>query len=360
MEEIKSPADRLTGIYAEMINASKPQEAPKTEQKEVTQSSTEAPVEQAAKVETPTPATQVGSSTEDFDVNSWDETPEVTEAPKPTAPVSNFDFNSFVKDIGFEESEPEKVKQRIKELTSKPSELEGLPEPLKKAIEFAKQGADYLSYLKINSVDYGKLDPVQVYEQKLFADVKEMNPNATPEQLNEAFSDELSKTSQVVKYQQGKLIRDQYVAYQRQQEQEYDRAVQSELQTKAAKKAEADAKLIATVEGLSEIGGLKLKANHKQDMVEAIRTGRMQKELFFNEKGEYDYKNMAEVYFLKKNLDKILNHISKTTQTKAKKEVLDDLQNAQIKVSSEKPDVKEEKRSALEIYTDTLRANWSK
>lgn len=252
------------------------------------------------------------------------------------------------------------MKQLIKELKSKPSELEGLPEPLKKAIDFAKQGADYLSYLKINSVDYGKLDPVQVYEQKLFADVKEMNPNATPEQLNEAFSDELSKTSQVVKYQQGKLIRDQYVAYQRQQEQEYERAVQSEMQAKAAKKAEADSKLIATVEGLSEIGGLKLKANHKQDMVEAIRTGRMQKELFFNEKGEYDYKNMAEVYFLKKNLDKILNHISKTTQTKAKKEVLDDLQNAQIKVSSEKPEVKEEKRTAQEIYLDTLRANWSK
>jgi len=280
--------------------------------------------------------------------------------PKAEVPTPSFDFNSFVKDIGFEESEPEKVKQRIKELTSKPSELEGLPEPLKKAIEFAKQGADYLSYLKINSVDYGKLDPVQVYEQKLFADVKEMNPTATPEQLNEAFSDELSKTSQVVKYQQGKLIRDQYVAYQRQQEQEYDRAVQSEQATKVAKKAEADAKLIATVEGLSEIGGLKLKANHKQDMVDAIRTGRMQKELFFNEKGEYDYKNMAEVYFLKKNLPKILDHIGKTTQTKAKKEILDDLQNAQIKVGSEKPNVAEEKRSQQEIYLSTLRSNWSK
>lgn len=278
------------------------------------------------KVEEPIqPKVEVPATEEPED---WD--PESTTTPEPKK-ESTFDFQSFIKDVGFEDVKDEsEFKERVKKLKEPASDaFEGLDERMKKAVELAKKGGDYLSFLKVSQVDYTKVDPVQLFEQSLRND-----PAFTPEEVEEL----LNSYTPFQKKQLGIEKRNQYIQWQRQEESRIQSEIASAEAVRAAAKAKADKDLKETLNKVDKIAGLTLKSSHKQDIYDAITSGRMQKELFFDPKtGEYDNQSMIETYFLKKNKDKIINFYTKKAKNETLRDYHKEVSNANVAPSAEKP-----------------------
>jgi len=349
MQKEFKPANQILGeayLKAQESLEQKPaetvQSSPEPEKK-VEQPETTSKAE--VKPETTEPAKQDTESGE-FNFDLEDE----PVAPKAEEPKS-FDFKSYVKDLGFEDvKDEEEFKTRVKELKSKPSELEGIPDNLKKAIELSKKGGDFLSYLKISQVDYSSIAPEAIYEHYV-------KSKLSPEDA----ADKLANISVVDKKLEGLKLREQYIAHQKAQEAELERAAMTAQREIAERKAKADQKLKQVLDNVNEIAGLKLKPGQKQDIFEAITTGRMQKELFYDQKtGEYDFNSMIETYFVKKNLPKIISKIEQVTKSKTTKSIIKDIQNVQIDKPTEKPAVEQDKRPALHQYIDELNDRWRK
>lgn len=320
---VKSPNDILLGLVPEQA---KPVEEPKTEvQQPVAQ---EEPKVEEPVVETP----QVPEPVTNLD--EWDDS-------QPQEPKQE-QIDPFFKEVGIEANSWDEAKVKLKDrLTPKQ-----YPEDLKKALEVWEKGGDYLEVLKINSVDYSKIDPVQIYESYI-----QSNSNS-PEEAT-TFLD--SKT-EIEKRIEGRKLQQQYIAHQKQQEMELVQRAEAAKQAKIEAKKKADEKLQATLEKVDKIAGLTLKPHHKSDIYDAFSTGRAQKELFYDPKtGDYDYGSMIETYFLKKNLPKIMDHLKKVTETSTKREVIQGLTNAQITKPTEKAEPTQEKKSVYDYALEQVK-----
>lgn len=258
----------------------------------------------------------------------WD--PEPTAEPDPKKEAT-FDFRSFIKDVGFDDVKDEnEFKERVKKLKEPaPDAMEGLDDRMKKAVELARKGGDYLSFLKVSQVDYTKVDPIQLFEQSIKGDTA-----YTPEEAQEI----LDSMTPLQKKQAGLEKRNQYINWQRQEEARIQSEIASQESLRAEKKLKADKDLKETLNKVEKIAGLTLKSHHKQDIYDAITTGRMQKELFFDPKtGEYDNQSMIETYFLKKNKDKIIDFYSKKAKNETLRDYHKEVSNANVTSTAEKP-----------------------
>src|SRR5688572_14384438 len=90
--------------------------------------------------------------------SDWDKTPEPTPAIKPTdAAPPTLVFTDLGKAIGVDVKTQEdlvKAVEGLKAEAAKSKAYDNLPAELKKAVELASKGADYLEYLKVNTLDY--------------------------------------------------------------------------------------------------------------------------------------------------------------------------------------------------------------
>src|SRR6185436_3864896 len=59
------------------------------------------------------------------------------------------------------------LEQTVQELKTNPVFGENIPKQLQEAIEIANKGGDYLAYLDVASVDYSKVDPIELYEDEV-------------------------------------------------------------------------------------------------------------------------------------------------------------------------------------------------
>lgn len=322
-------------ILSKFAQDTKEQTLPQQEQVPVVNSSP-TPVEPKVEVkDTPvveTPATPVEPAPVDLD--NWDDS-------QPSDPKPQ-EIDPFFKEVGIEAQSWDEVKTKLKERLVK----EEYPDNLKKAIEVFKKGGDYLEVLKINSVDYSKIDPIQIYESHIHSNA--VNPDEAKAYLD--------GKSEVEKRIEGKRLQQQYINYQKQQESDLMQKLEAEAARKAEAKKVADERLKSTLDKVEKIAGLTVKPHHKAEIFDAITTGRMQRELFFDQKtGEYDFNSMVETYFLKKNLPKIMDHLKKVTETTTKRTFLQEITNAEITKPSEKPKPETENRSQLERYVDSLK-----
>jgi hypothetical protein len=289
--------------------------------------SPEVPNKVETKVEEPIqPKAEVPATEEP---EEWD--PEVTSTEPELKKEATFDFRSFIKDVGFDDVKDEtEFKERVKKLKEPaPDAMDGLDERMKKAVELAKKGGDYLSFLKVSQVDYTKVDPIQLFEQSIKGDA-----SYTPEEAQEI----LDSMTPLQKKQAGIEKRSQYVNWQRQEEARIQSEIASAESVRVAAKAKADKDLKETLNKVEKIAGLTLKPSHKQDIYDAITTGRMQKEIFFDPKtGEYDNQSMIETYFLKKNKDKIINFYTKKAKNETLRDYHKEVSNANVTPTGEKP-----------------------
>lgn len=278
------------------------------------------------KVEPPIqPKAEVVTTEESED---WDP---VSPAVPETRKEATFDFQSFIKDVGFEDVKDEvEFKEWVKKLKEPQVDAyEGLDERMKKAVELAKKGGDYLSFLKVSQIDYTKVDPVQLFEQSIRSEGA-----YTPEEVEEL----LNSYTPFQKKQLGLEKRNQYIQWQRQEEARIQSEIAAVEASRAAAKLKAEKDLKETLNKVEKIAGLTLKSHHKQDIYDAITSGRMQKELFFDPKtGEYDNQSMIETYFLKKNKEKIINFYTNKAKNETLRNYHKEVSNANVAPSAEKP-----------------------
>jgi hypothetical protein len=282
----------------------------------------EVKVEEPVKVETPeVPTTEVTLDDWDVDAPKAETTPVTTE--------NKFDFETFVKDLGIEAKDPKELKEKLK--SSPPAEdvLSGVDERLKKAIEFSKKGGDYLALLGVSKIDYSQINPTALYENAILSD-----PNYSPEEAREL----LDSLSPLQKKERGLQLRNDYERIQKSQLSQFEESIKAIEQSKTERKAKADKELKTTLDKVEKIAGLTVKPHHKADIFDAITSGRMQQELFFNQKtGDYDYQSMIETYFVKKNLPKILDHLKKVTSSDTLRGFVKEVTNASLDKSKEAP-----------------------
>lgn len=283
-----------------------------------TPAETPAPAEVTNNVETPTEtpkAPTVAESTEESIVEL-----DIPEPAVETTTPEAFDFDSFVKDIGFEVKSKDEFKTKVKELITKEDPLKGIPENLRKAVEFAKNGGDPLQYLKISQVDYSQIDPSVLFENQIMATVGD-------KQKAQEYLDSLSPLAKEI---EGEKLKQQYIQLQNQQEAQ----LRAELESKAAqelkRKAENETRLRETINKVEDVAGFKVKPSQKDKFIKEVTEGKLTQKLFFDEKGEYDYNKMFKVAYLAENFDSIQKYYKGRVKTETTKEIINNLQNVQI------------------------------
>ena len=263
-------------------------------------------------------------------IDDWDADAKPTESVATPTPTAVFDFSEMGKALGTEDIKTKEdlisfVSKVKSEAESAKSGLSDLPQELTKAIELAKTGGDYLSYLKVSSVDYGKLDPVDVYEEYVIDRSTDENGNVDYDKVN-TFLDSIQDFD--------KELRGKEIIKNLQSQQLH--AVK-QLEDQASKRKEQAISSVQTVlSTLDDVNGFKLKPTHKQELFDWIVSGKMMKEAFFSDKtGEYDFSKVVKAAALLKYGEKMDAYRKQQIRNSVKRELLDDLQNPQV----EKPTI---------------------
>ena len=247
-----------------------------------------------------------------------------------TVEVPQIDYSDIGKAIGENITSEAELISKFSELKAKNEELQqavassqefaGLDADLAKAIEIAQQGGDYKSFLGLTSVDYANIDPVELFEYEaaqLFTDEKGNFDEAAYTEALEGFSDEAKKF-------EGLKLKRQRQAEQAQAKQQYEANIKAQKQL-------ADQQLQKAVSDLNSVAGFKVTPAIKKNLFDAISTGKAVQDMFYDSEGNYDFNKISENYFKIKHFDKMLNFHKQRAKTSAKKEVIDDLTNPEIK-----------------------------
>jgi hypothetical protein len=304
-------------------------------------------LKQETPTETPAPVNPEASTELEKD---WDDESPETPAVEVTNSTPSFDFSELGKSIGLGEiKDKDELVTKIKSLETKA--LDGVPDNLKKALELAKQGGDYLSYLGVSQVDYSSVDPVELFKNDLFARIKSMNPQATKQELEDRYTEALGAYAPIQQLVEGQKLQKSYTDYQKSE------AIRIEQEARQ-RKATADAKVKESIDRLEEINGFKLKPNHKAQMYDYITSGQLQKDLFSQD--GYNYEALVDIAFQRKFGKKATEFLWNKAKTTTKKEIVKELTNPQIEKPVEKPSVENTEVNPMEAWLKQLQAKRTK
>lgn len=303
------------------------------------------------KQETPT-ATETPVNPEvstELDKDWDDESPEIP-VTQVTTSAPSFDFTELGKSIGLGEiKDREELVTRIKSLETKA--LEGVPDNLKKALELAKQGGDYLSFLGVSQVDYSAVDPTELFKTDLFNRVKQLNPQASKQELEDRYAEALGSYAPIQQLVEGQKLQRGYMDWQKS---EANRIEQESRQRKVT----ADAKVKESIDRLEEVNGFKLKSSHKAKMYDYITSGQFQKDLFSQE--GYNYEAIVEIAFHRNYGKKANEFLWNKAKTTSKKELVKELTNPQIEKPAERPTSDTTEVNPMQAWLQQLRGRHAK
>lgn len=341
---------KLNSPAAEQLaKALEAQEAAIKQEVKVEEPAQTAPEVVPAKSETPSEPITPVEPVVVTEPEEWDEPVPQVAVPSTTT-IPDFDYLELGKSTGLGEIKTkDELVSKVKELQTKA--LDGVPDNLKKAIELAKQGGDYLSYLKVSQVDYNAYDPVELFKTDLYNRVKTLNPQATKEELETRFQDALGTYAPIQQLIEGQKIQKSYSDVQRQ---EALRLEQESLQ----RKSQADTRVKESIDKLDDVNGFKVKPHHKAAMYEYITSGQLQKDLF-SESG-YNYEALVEIAFQRKYGKKANEFLWNKAKTASKKEIVQELTNPQIEKPTSPLQTEVKEVSAMKSWLEQLRSRHTK
>lgn len=274
-------------------------------------------------------------------VTSWDadETPTKVEAPK-------VDWTKIGSALELQEVKSEddivakvsELKTKLKEYEEKP--LAGIPEEFKEVLEVSKSGVDWKAYLADQLVDYTKLDSdqlIQLFEDDYYARATK-NPKFftdgkfDPNKVDEALDAMPEATREALGLQMAQAK----AALQRQR--------QLEIKAKAeARVIQAEKTLSTATKNLNELlpfesFGIKFEPKHSSEIYQGITNSRLTKKHLGVDydtlvRSGADMKAISATIAKAEYTEKMLKYKSQTAKVEAKKEILDKIQNPQIKTS---------------------------
>lgn len=248
-------------------------------------------------------------------IEDWD-TPQVPVAVSPS-PV---DYSEIAKVLGLGDVKTSnEVISAITALKIKAEaqskDLPVLPADLAKAVDIAKQGGNYLEYLKVSAVDWSKSDPVIMFQDWVYD--RFGRAGKTAEEI-EAY---LEKVDDMEKEIRGQELINQYTQYQ--QNQRLSLETQAKLE-----KQEQDASVRRALDGLDMVFGFKLGMGHKEELFGDFTSTPIGRALLSQTGG--DYKKALERLFLSKYGEKVDAVRRKQLGELAKRDLLTELQNPKI------------------------------
>lgn len=324
------------------------QEVPNVEptpQQEVTEQVTNEVQQDEVEIEEAKPEESI-NPLDDFD----DEIEPVKEEP-------SYDFAELGKALEFGEiktkdeliNKTREIKQQLQELQKQKDSLyAGLPEDLRRDIELARQGVDVKAVRALSSVDYTKVDPISLFEQ----DVVRMYTDPTTGKVdNDKVDTFLDRYTDDQMEFEGKKMQQQYLNYQQQELSRLERDASQRRQ-------EADKQLKQAIASVDSISGLKVKDNVKNDLYGELSHGKFRPllESFTNNQGQIDYRGAFEAAYKIKYFDKVTTHLTEKAKNSGKKEVYNQITNAQIRKPEIAPAPEIRKMSKAEEILESARS----
>jgi len=299
----------------------------------------EEPIEEV--VEEEIESTEPVVEPEDIIIDEWDTTP-VIEAETNT----EVDYTALGTELGFEVTSKESLVTKVKELSEQASidPLARVPEQLKKAIDLAQKGGDYLRFLGVTDVDYSKIDDRTLLEN----DLAQHFQDETGVVDKEALQDYMESIDEVDLGIRAKQLKSQLIYAQAQES--------DKLQMEASQRqAVAEQDLKRVIKSVDEIRGFKLNPNHKKMLFDGISSGDMIAEMFYGKDGQLDFDKAVKIYFDYKYGDKANTVLRQRANTAAKKQVLKELGNVNVEVGADGlPDVTPKVRTSQDDLRDHL------
>lgn len=238
-------------------------------------------------------------------------------------------------DVNTEEELVSTVKQqvqRLKELEAQ-NPLEGVPQELKEALDLAKQGGDWQSFIGNQLVDVNRLDPIDLFEQEYEKQNVDRFTDAQGVVNWEALDEEMDAIPQGVKTMQGNNIRDRIYLMQ-QQKKESLQKVTAQSQEAFNKRLSEAVKELPTYFP-KETFGINIEPKHVASVFDGVTSGKLtQKHLGVDTqtliKAGVDPKKLAPLLAKAEWGEGIAKFQFNQGKTQAKRELLERTQNAQI------------------------------
>ena len=213
------------------------------------------------------------------------------------------------------------LSQKTKEYEDKLASYSSIPEPLRDAIELANKGGDYLEYLGISTIDYDAVDDRSLVEEELI-ELGIFN-NADGSINEDALAEYVDGLSDKELKVRGAQVRNKFKQSQLAQRQEVRRKAEEQRQR-------AINDMRATLDKINNVGPFKLNQARKKELFDSFSSGQMLKELFQDEKGQFDYNKAVEVYYRVKYAPKIDKLIADSVKTKTIKEQANEIKNVDL------------------------------
>jgi len=298
------------------------------------------PVEEEESVKEPVDEPVEEPSDEDV-FDDWDDDPaeEPVDEPPVTPQINYQDMATSLditseKPITNEEEFKAAVNAKIKAAEEKDF-LEGVPTELREAVDIAKQGGDYVGYLSEKEVDYNDFSADEFLAMGFQRYFK--NPDGTIN--DDKLQEYIDNLDPVTKQMQADNIKATLEAKQQARLEGISERAKDRKIKEAARAKE-------TVSKMSSIANLKLSDKHKEEIVNIITSGQLNKVVFGEKNGELDYEQVAAAVFNKLYGDKIISVNSQRVRNGTKRAMLDSMSNKNVKGKSrtkvspkvEKPD----------------------
>jgi hypothetical protein len=328
--------ERSSASLEALLNANKPPvaEVPPTEEVKV---ETVAPEKVSQPTEVPSPR-KVDEPTV---VESWDN----TKVEPHTEPVIDEPaYLKIAKKVGIDVKDEDELVAKFKA-----DPYEGLPVNLKKAIEFAKKGGDYLKLLKVSDVDYNAFDPVQLYE----TDVLSKAPDKA------AAQEWLQTLSPIQKHVEGSRLKQQLISQQQFQEIELQRSLEYAQAQAQAERDQAVGELTKAIESLDTIQvsdfKLKLDSRHKKALANSIAGQEFWKDKKYQTAKGYDIHRKIRDEFITSNWDTVQSFLADRVRANTLKTVIEEVQNPQLEPTTGRDQVDQKNTPLFEQLTRQLR-----
>lgn len=278
----------------------------------------------------------------DKPIENWDVDP--TDPVTPAAQV--VDFQSIAKELGFENiTTKEELAKQVSEIKIKaeaPSKnIEVLPEDLAKAVDIAKQGGNYLEYLKVSAVDWSKQDPILLFENMVYSSMAKSGK--TVDEID-AY---LDKIDDFDKEFRGRDLQAQYSNIQQQQRSAI------EAQTRA-EKSQFDNAVQTALHSISDVYGFKVSEPQKETLYRQFTSTPIGRALLAQTGGDY---KQALTGLFNINYGAKIDQIRKQQiKSATKRELLEELTNPKITTPANiTTPLSNEKVDPIKTYFDEIK-----
>lgn len=255
---------------------------------------------------------------------------------------NSVDFSSIAKDLGFEGEIKSKQafldSYKLSLEKAKEDALQGVPDELKEAISFAKEGGDYLSLLEVSSKNYDEVSNLDLVEASMERYFKTEDGSVDREALNEWLDSKSSAEINML----GDQIRSSMKA-------EQESKIQSIRAKARVEKEESDRKLKSHIDSLNVIGGVKLKQSDKDALYNDTVTGEALKSLFY-ENGKISQAKLAENLFKIRKFEQAIHLAKVASKTEGKRQVLASATNSTVNRRKQKPQAEVKVQSPMDSF----------